>query len=360
MLYANNNAFANPSSGASAGSLTEDGAGGAYNDTLRSVSADGRTLTLRSTPRIGNQHFIGAAVYVLAGRGAGQFRRVVSFSGTRARPGTEWMISSKFGISLDTSDGPDASFVVIGPYRGKFIWTGNSGVDNQGMWLWGSSINVILANNALSRSQAFVLWPQVEKISPTLGDGAQPNFRVQILDNTIETGLTYDHGRWECAVPGSPPAIAGRLPPCGANEQDQDGPRDYLQPSASFQPGIMVQDAVYNSTRPEPRFKNIPLSRGVVMKGNLLRDANIVFGAESVVDVIVEGNSFAFADIAFCLSLRSGDQGLPSVLIGGNELGDGLVLQCQNCAQAAHGGALPLATRLADGRCKNYTAAGPR
>ena len=49
MLYANNNAFANPSSGASSGSLTEDAAGGAYKDTLRSVSADGRTLTLRST-----------------------------------------------------------------------------------------------------------------------------------------------------------------------------------------------------------------------------------------------------------------------------------------------------------------------
>ena len=58
---------------------------------------------LKSTPRIFNQHFIGAAVYVLAGRGAGQFRRVVSYSGTRAKPGRQWTISSKFGISLDTN-----------------------------------------------------------------------------------------------------------------------------------------------------------------------------------------------------------------------------------------------------------------
>jgi hypothetical protein len=356
MLYAHNNAFANPSSGASAGSLTEDGAGGAYNDTLQSVSADGRTLTLKSTPRIGNQHFIGAAVYVLAGRGAGQFRRVISYSGTRAHPGVEWTISAKFGISLDTSDGPDASFVVIGPYRGKFIWTGNSGVDNQGMWLWGSSINVILANNALSHSQAFVLWPQDEQISASLGDGAQPNFRVQILDNTIVNGMTYDHGRWECAVGGSPPAIAGHLPPCGVNEQDQDGPRDYLQPSAGYQPGILIQEAIYNSTRPQRYFKDIPLTRGVIMKGNHFNaDANIVFGAGSVVDVIVEGNTFGAVDIAFCLSVRNGQRGLSSVLMGENKLGGSLVLQCQNCAQAIHGGSSTLASRVINGGCKNYT-----
>lgn len=328
MLAATNNAFANPSSGASAGSLTEDGAGGAYNDTLEHVSADGRTLTLRSTPRIGNQHFIGAAVYVLAGRGAGQFRRVVSFSGTREAPGRQWTISSKFDISLDTSGGRDASFVAIGPYRGKFFWTGNVGVDNQGMWLWGSSINVILADNVLSRSQAFVLWPQDEKISPTLGDGAQPNFRVQILSNTIESGLTYNHGRWECAVPGSPPAIYGKLPPCGASEQDEDGPREYLQPGVSSQPGVEIQSCVYNSTRAESEFKNIPLTRGVVMRGNrFLADANIVFGAESVADVIVEGNSFASTEVAVCVSLRNGDQGVHSVLLSENELNGGLVLQ---------------------------------
>jgi hypothetical protein len=76
MLYIHNNAFANPSAGDSAGSLTEDGAGGCYNDTIQSVSGDGRTLTLRTTPRTKGQHFIGAAVYVLSGRGAGQVRKI--------------------------------------------------------------------------------------------------------------------------------------------------------------------------------------------------------------------------------------------------------------------------------------------
>ena len=55
MMYIHNNAFAQPSSGASAGSLTEDGAGGAYNDTLAAISDDGRILTLRTDPRITNQ-----------------------------------------------------------------------------------------------------------------------------------------------------------------------------------------------------------------------------------------------------------------------------------------------------------------
>lgn len=53
---------------------------------------------------------------------------------------------------------------------------------------------------------------------------------------------------------GSPPAIAGHLPPCGVNEQDQDGPRDYLQPSADYQPGILIQEAIYNSTHPQQFF----------------------------------------------------------------------------------------------------------
>ena len=82
---------------------------------------------------------------------------------------------------MQYSTGPDASFVVIGPYRGKFIWAGNTGVDNQGMWLWGSSINVILANNIISRSQAFVLWPLDEVVSPTLRVCSPPSSLVSRL-----------------------------------------------------------------------------------------------------------------------------------------------------------------------------------
>jgi arylsulfatase A-like enzyme len=359
MLAAVNNAFTNPSSGASAGSLTEDGAGGAYNDTLAAVSADGRTLTLKSTPRIGDQHFIGGAVYVLAGRGAGQFRRIVAHTGNASSPGLQWTLSSRFAISLDASDGPDASFVAIGPYRGKFLWVGNVGVDNQGMWLWGSSINVILADNVLSRSQAFVLWPQDEKMG-TLGpafpfpsDAPQPNFRVQVLNNRIATGMTYDHGRWECAIPGSAPSIAGQLPPCAANEIDQDGPREYLQPGAGPQPAITVQSASYNSTSSKPQLKNIPLTRALIIKGNRFEsDANIVFGAESVADVLVEHNAIANTEVAMCIEMQNGNRGLNSVLIGANELSEGLMLQCMNCAMALRGGH----AAIAGGKCTHYPA----
>ena len=104
------------------------------------------------------------------------------------------------------------------------------------------------------------------------------------------------------------------------------------------------------------RFKNMPLSRGVIMKGNIFKaDSSIMFGAESVVDVVVEGNAFAFADIALCVSLGLGNQSLPSVLLGENQLGGGLVVQCQNCQQTLLGSS---ATRLSNGGCKNYTAGG--
>lgn len=293
-MYIHNNAFANPSSGASAGALTEDGAGGAYNNTLANISANGMTLTLRtdSPPRLKGQHFVGAAVYVLSGRGAGQFRRILSFGqgkdGGIGNGMNKWHITSPFAVALqtdvnmaktagarlesqveagatagatagagaadaDADADVDTSFVAIGPYRGKFIWTGNTGVDNQGIWLWGSAINVVVADNVISRSQAFVLWPLDDHNA-----GPQPNFRVQVLNNRIVNGNTYFHARWQCAVPGSPVAAASRLPPCKGHTPD------VVQSGVGRAPGVTIQSGEYNSSRAE--FKNIPLSRGVIIR----------------------------------------------------------------------------------------------
>jgi hypothetical protein len=138
------------------------------------------------------------------------------------------------------------------------------------MWLWGSSINVILADNIISRSQAVVLWP--------LDDGAvgpQPNFRVQVLNNQIKLGTVYRHARWQCAAPGSPPAIAGNLRPC----ETPHGLDPSVVPNVvGPMPGVTIQSSTYNSTR-GGAFVNLPLTRGVVIKGNIFEaDAGIEFG----------------------------------------------------------------------------------
>ena len=89
--------------------------------------------------------------------------------------------------------------------------------------------------------------------------GASAHLEVdQVLNNRIVNGNTYFHARWQCAVPGSPVAAASRLPPCKGNTPD------VVQSSVGHAPGVTIQSGEYNSSRAE--FKNIPLSRGVIIR----------------------------------------------------------------------------------------------
>ena len=300
MLYVHNNAWANPSSGYASGMISEDGSGGAYNNTVESVSADGLTLTLRndslSRPlRLKGQHFIGAAVYVLAGPGKGQWRRVVGFQNQdqdqdEDQDHLKWRIASPFTIPLD----PRLSFVVIGPYRGKVLITGNTAVDTQGAFLWGSCLECVIANNVWSRSQAIDLIPLNDHSA-----GPQPNFRVFVLDNTVRSSMFYRAGYFACGPAPNHLNLGGEGKPCLPNQNPLVSNR------IDFGNTIIGDSTRYNSTRPEEQFKNIFLARGLLVRGNTFTRGSMTLGW-GLTEVVVEQNEFEGVATGVCLSNNRG------------------------------------------------------
>ena len=300
MLYVHNNAWANPSSGYASGMISEDGSGGAYNNTVESVSADGLVLTLRndslSRPlRLKGQHFIGAAVYVIAGPGAGQWRRVVGFQNQDHDQDEDedhlaWRIASPFTIPLD----PLLSFVVIGPYRGKLLITGNTAVDTQGSFLWGSCLECVIADNVWSRSQAIDLIPLNDHNA-----GPQPNFRVFVLDNAVRSSMFYRAGYFACGPAPNHLNLGGEGKPCLPNQSPLVGN------SIEFASAISGGGERYNSTRLEEHFRNLFLARGLLVRGNTFTKGSVTLGW-GLTEVVVEQNEFEGVGTGVCLSNNRG------------------------------------------------------
>ena len=98
------------------------------------------------------------------------------------------------------------------------------------------------------------------------------------------------------------------------------------------------------SSRPEPQFKNIPLSRGVVIRGNSFEaDAGVTFGMAA--DVVVEGNRFADAEVGICVSNRTGRLSIArqGLLIRNNAFQQNATVRyplivCENCEQGPPNG----------------------
>lgn len=98
--------------------MTGDAAGGAYFGTLAAIS--GTQLTLAADPEFHDYapkphtDWTGAAVQILEGKGAGQYRFVTSHSGR------EWQVDRPWTVEPDSQ-----SKVSIAPFRGRCLFIGN-------------------------------------------------------------------------------------------------------------------------------------------------------------------------------------------------------------------------------------------
>ncbi len=163
--------------------MTFDAGGGAY---FGAAKATGTHLTLAAEPQFkdyaprAHTDYRGAAVFILDGTGAGQWRQVT------ANQGREWELDRPWTVAPD-----DTSRFSIVPFRGRNLFIGNRFVDGGAVQLYGSAADVILAGNTGARIDGFFTWG----LNPH-GWGWQPSFCCQFLDNELTEGSGYGGRVW--------------------------------------------------------------------------------------------------------------------------------------------------------------------
>lgn len=220
--------------------MTSDAGGEVYFGKIG--RADGTTLILPAAPSWGRD-WKGGAVFILEGKGAGQFRRVVSTHDATVELDRPWAAAPD-----------DTSVVSVTMFQGYYLLVGNDFTDTGAMQFYGTSIECIVAENEGTRMQGFRglgLWYH----------GYQPSWYCQFLDNHIREGNYY---HWSSA---------------------EDS---YVE--------------VYGAVRPPLKG---PLCRGAVLRRNTLdNNAHIQIGGVCQ-DVVAEGNSVEHSAIGTFVSGQS-------------------------------------------------------
>lgn len=161
--------------------MTLDAAGGAYFGAV--AAADGLTLTLAADPLFRDYapkphtNWIGAAVQIMAGKGAGQYRFVAGHTGR------DWQVDRPWGVLPDAT-----SLISIAPFRGRNLFVGNTFEDGGAFQLYAAAHDSIVAGNKGSRMDGFLVWG----LNPH-GWGYQPSWYCQFFDNEILEGNGYGH-----------------------------------------------------------------------------------------------------------------------------------------------------------------------
>jgi hypothetical protein len=253
-------------------SITTDSPGGLYHGPVAASATN--TITLPQPPR-GNQveRFThGGAVYVVAGRGTGQWRKVIGLDGATFTVDRPW----------DTP--PDVSSTVVVTFLlHQWLMLDNEFSDvGIAIQIFGVSTEHIVARNRSIRAGGF------QSIGLPYAHGFQPSWCCQFLDNTIAEGNNYPSG----LTPGKPSGasvigIYGRPPTNnwawpfnrGAvvrhnrlenNAQIHIGGRQYERPC--------VQDVVVEANSIANSDCGIQVDRattGVVLRDNLFKDCMV-------------------------------------------------------------------------------------
>lgn len=245
--------------------MTLDAAGGAYSGKVAAVN--GTNLTLAADPEFRDYapkphtDWVGAAVQILDGKGAGQYRFVTSHSGR------EWQVDRPWTVAPDAN-----SRISIAPFRGKNLFIGNTFEDGGAFQLYGAAHDSIVAENKGSRMDGFLVWG----LNPH-GWGHQPSWGCQFLDNEILEGNGYG------------PRSAGFGTIASDESRTFDGPlvrqaifrRNVLQNNARFSIGGATEDVLVEHCTIRHNENAIELKSST--KGVLLRD-NVFEGVTRTVE----------------------------------------------------------------------------
>jgi len=176
--------------------LTSDAGGGAYFGAIE--SARGEELVLAAEPKWGGRDWRGAGVFILDGRGAGQYRRIVDYEGRRVKLDRAWDIAPDETAQL--------SLTML---QRNYLIVGNEFRDATcAVQFYGISIDHLVANNTSIRAGGF------HNLGLHYAGGYQPSWFVQYHDNEILEGAGLNGPLNEYPPQGSHlAAIGGGEPP---------------------------------------------------------------------------------------------------------------------------------------------------
>ena len=151
--------------------MTSDAGGEAYSG--KAVEANGKALTLNGKPDWRSRDWCGAAVFVLAGTGAGQVRRVAGQGERSVEVDRPW------DVAPDTN-----SEICVTMFQEHYMVVGNDFADCGPMQFYGTAVENIVLRNTGARMSGFRgmgLWYH----------GYQPNWYCEFRDNEIAEGNYY-------------------------------------------------------------------------------------------------------------------------------------------------------------------------
>jgi len=219
--------------------MTSDAGGEAYSG--KAVAADGTTLILDGKPNWRGRDWRGAGVFVLAGKGAGQYRRV-------AGQGEQSVIVER---PWDVVPGTNSDICVT-MFQGHYILSGNEFSDCGAMQFYGTAVENIVVRNTGTRMAGFRglgLWYH----------GYQPNWFCEFRDNAIKEGNYYHWNKAADAVL----EISGqsRAPYTGPLNVGSVVRHNRLDSQAHIRVGGATRDAIVEGNRVANSAQGIFVSR---------------------------------------------------------------------------------------------------
>jgi len=231
--------------------MTSDAGGGAYCGGL--ASAIPTSVTLAEEPKWGGRDWRGAGVFILDGKGMGQYRRIVRTEGRRVDLDAPWTIL------------PDGtSTVSLTMLQRNYFFMGNTFEDaGIAIQLYGMAIGCVMADNVSIRTGGFHNFGMSYH-------GLQPSWFNQWLGNVIEEGNTYRGGHDNYLLAG--PAHLGvfALPP----RTDWAHPLTLCTIVRGNELWSNAHIAIGGADPDNPALRH-PLVQEVVVEGNLVRDSDV-------------------------------------------------------------------------------------
>lgn len=171
--------------------MTLDGHGTMYFGAV--ASAEPASVVLANDPVLGygtrdsRPTMDGAHVYVHAGRGAGQYRRVIAHDGRRIEVDRPWDIV------------PDATTVVsLGVFSGRLIFQENVHLDTGTcIQLYPPNCECIVAGNRAIRASNFNCLSKLGHSAQSPYHRVEPSWRNQFIGNVVEAGNGWGAGEAE-------------------------------------------------------------------------------------------------------------------------------------------------------------------
>ena len=155
--------------------MTFDPVTGHYMGPVLAVDKAGTTLTLAPASAnngTASNSSLGGAITVLAGAGAGQYRRIIRMS-----DGTHVTVDRPFSTPLDAT-----SRVTLGPFKGRIVFHANEYRDGGSFQTYGNAQDVVVSEHRFARCEALLSWGRANPAAHAYC----PNTHIEFVGNVIE------------------------------------------------------------------------------------------------------------------------------------------------------------------------------